>query len=158
MLLGASATQGSFAADGGSSAGHAAAKVAKPIAPRNLLGRRTFSPSAFERIGPNAIGVSVSRPEGVQGRESGPRGTGAGVQPAAAGGGRSAAGLAKGGGRIDSPTHLQLHTTPTVNPAASNRPLISGTNLIRPGSGPSGIGGPPKGVAGVSGTAVRAKH
>jgi hypothetical protein len=57
---------------------------------------------------------------------------------------RSATGITKGSGHIDSPTRPQLHTTPVVNPAALNRSAINGTTLIRPGFRPSGVAGPAK--------------
>ena len=155
MLLGASAPQGSFAADRGSIAEHAAAKVGKLDMPRNLIGRRAPSPGASERVGPNAIGVSH---EGVPGRENETHGMGSAVRfPAPADVGRSATGIAKGGGHIDSPTRPQLNTTPMVNPAALNRSAINGTTLIRPGFRPSGIGGPAKAGA-INGTAIRLRR
>jgi hypothetical protein len=145
VVLGASALHESFAADKASNADHAGAKVGKANAPRNLLGRGTLSPGASERVGPNAIGVSASHHEGVPGRDSGPHGIGSAVQfPMPADVGRSATGIAKGSGHIDSPTRPQLHTTPMVNPAALNRSAINGTTLIRPGFRPSGVGGPAK--------------
>jgi hypothetical protein len=156
-VLGALALQDSFAADKGSTAMHPGAKVGKANAPRNLLGRGTLSPGASERVGPNAIGVSASH-EGVPGRESGTHGMGSSVRfPAAADVGRSATGIAKGSGHIDSPTRPQLHTTPMVNPAALNRSAINGTTLIRPGFRPSGIGGPAKAGA-INGTAIRLRR
>jgi hypothetical protein len=158
MLLGASAPQGSFAADRGSIAEHAAAKVGKPDMPRNLLGRRALSPGASERVGPNAIGVSTSHHEGVPGRDSGPHGIGSAVQfPMPADAGRSATGIEKGIGHIGSPTQPQLHTTPMVNPAALNRSAINGTTLIRPGFRPSGIGGPAR-AGTINGTAIRLRR
>ncbi|MGO9702734.1 MAG: hypothetical protein ACLPX7_26140 [Xanthobacteraceae bacterium] len=39
-----------------------------------------------------------------------------------------------------------------------NRSAINGTNLIRAGSAPSGIGGPAKTVAGINGTTIRPPH
>jgi hypothetical protein len=155
MLLAVPASQGSFAAE----ALHAATKVGKPIAPRNLLGRRSLSRPASERVAPNAIGALVPQSKGVQGGESGSRGARPDVQaPATAARPRIEAGFAKSGGPINSPTRLQLHTIPTVNPAASNRPVINGTSLSPRGSSPSGIGGPAKAVAGISGTAIRPRH
>ena len=158
MVLGASALQGSFAADKGSTAARAGAKVGKANAPRNLLGRGTLSPGASERVGPNAIGVSTSHHEGVPGRDSGPHGIGSAVQfPVPADAGRSATGIEKGIGHVGSPTQPQLHTTPMVNPAALNRSAINGTTLIRPGFHPSGIGGPAKAGA-INGTAIHLKR
>jgi hypothetical protein len=154
MLL---APQGSFAADG--STARATANVGKPIAPRNLLGRWTFSSSASERAGPNAIGVLVRHHGGVPGPDSGPGGVGSSLRvPAVAGGGQSAAGLAKSGGALANPRYPGVHPTPTVNSIAPNRPVINGTSLVRHGSGPPGIGGPAKTIAGISGTAIRHKH
>jgi hypothetical protein len=141
MVLGASALQNSFAADKGSTAARAGAKVGKANAPRNLLGRGTLSPGASERVGPNAIGVSH---EGVPGRENETHGMGSAVRfPAPADVGRSA-----------SPTRPQLHTTPMVNTAALNRSAINGTTLIRPGFRPFG----PAKAGAINGTAIRLKR
>ena len=153
MLLSASALQGSLAADGSSASGHAAVKVGKPIAPRNLLGRRTSPTVPVERIQPNAIGIIAGRP----GRESETRGTMPAVRLPAVGG-TSAAGFAKPGGPLQSSHPPQLHTTPTVPSAVLSRPAISGTGASRPGYAPAAIGGPAKTTAGISGTAFRAKH
>jgi hypothetical protein len=157
VVLGASALQGSFAADKGSNVEHAGAKVGMANAPRNLLGRGTLSPGPSERVAPNAIGVSASH-EGVPGRENGPHGVGSAVQfPPPADVGRSATGIAKGSGHIGTPIQPQLHTTPMVNPAALNRSAINGTTLIRPAFRPSGIGGPAKAGA-INGTAIHLRR
>jgi hypothetical protein len=104
MLLAVPASQGSFAAE----ALHAA--VGKPIAPRNLLGRRSLSRPASERVAPNAIGALVPQSKGVQGGESGSRGARPDVQaPATAARPRIEAGFAKSGGPINSPTHTTPH-------------------------------------------------
>jgi hypothetical protein len=153
MLLGASALHGGLAAEGGSAGGRAALKVGKPMAPRNLLGRRTSPTVPVERIQPHAIGIIGGRP----GRESDTRGTMPAVRFPAVGG-TSGAGFAKPGGRLESSHEPQLHTTPTVPSAALSRPAISGTGPSRPGFAPAAIGGPAKTAVGISGTAFRAKH
>jgi hypothetical protein len=156
LLLGAFALDAGFAAEGGSAGSHAARKLGKPIAPRNLLGRRTLSRGASERVAPNAIGVLVPQPGGVRQLSTGPSGVGPAGQPAADGG-RGAIGLGNAG-RTTNLQRLQLPSIPTAKPTVTNRPGINGTTLNRLGSGPSGIGGPAKAVAGVSGTTVRPRH
>ena len=157
LLLGAFALDAGFAAEGGSAGSHAASKVGKPIAPRNLLGRRTLSPGASERVAPNAIGVLVPQPGGVRQLSTGPSGVGPAGQPPAADGGLGAVGLGNGG-RTTNLQRLQLPSIPTAKPTVTNRPGINGTTVNRPGSSPSGIGGPAKAVAGISGTTVRPRR
>jgi hypothetical protein len=45
-----------------------------------------------------------------------------------------------------------------VRPSALNRGTINGTNLARPGFGPSSIGGPARPNTGINGTTIRPKH
>jgi hypothetical protein len=154
LLLGASALDASFAAEGDPARSHAAVKAGKPIAPRNLLGRPMHSPSASERLAPNAIGVPVLQPGGVQR----PNGVGPAGQAPPTDGGRGAVGLGKNDGRTGNLQRLQLPVIPIAKPTVTNRPEINGTTVNRLRPGASGIGGPTKAVAGVSGTAVRPRH
>jgi hypothetical protein len=152
-LLVVSAMQPSAAAESLPTDNHAgAAKVGKPIAPRNLLGRRSLSSPPSERVVPNAIGVQVPRPEGAHGVGS------AGLVGGTPAAGGSASGLARSSGRFRGPTVPQTYANRPVDPGASNRSAINGTNLRRSGSGPLGIGGPGKAVAGVSGTTIHPRR
>jgi hypothetical protein len=158
LMLGASAPDASFAAEGGSAGSHAAAKVGKPIAPRNLLGWRTLSPGATERAAPNAIGVLVPQPPGILRPNSKPNGVGPAGQSPAADGDRGLVGLGKNDRRANGLQRLQLPTLPIAKPTVANRPEINGATMNRPRSAPSSIGGPAKAVAGVSGATIRPRH
>lgn len=153
VLLAGSAIGGGHAAEQAPITGHVATKVGKPVAPRNLLGRRTSLPVPAERIQPNAIGVVAGRP----GRESETHATTPTLRFPAVGG-TGGAGVAKPSGGLESFRQPQLHTPPTVNSAVSSRSAISGTGASRPGYAPAAIGGPAKTTTGISGTAFRAKH
>jgi hypothetical protein len=59
---------------------------------------------------------------------------------------------------VDRPHIQKPNTSPIVSPTASGRGTINGTGLIRPGHAPSGVGGPAKATAGISGTTIRPKH
>jgi len=154
VLLAASSNVGDSAAGEAPVAAHAPAKVAKPVAPRNLLGRRISQPVVPQHVQPNAIGVLVEQ----QRHEGAIRGTSAIHSPAPMIGGTSGAGPATQGAGLQSPNHLQFHATPTVNPVVPNRPAISGTGAAHPRSGPAVVGGPARTVVGISGTAIRPKH
>ena len=121
--------------------------------------RHIFRPrrSAHESPGHvtrNAIGAPVARPEGMA--------PGSGQQPLVNNPGAVAptgfganSGLAKTGGASG---HLPSNANQIVRPSALNRGTINGTNLARPGFGPSSIGGPAKPITGISGTTIRPKH
>ena len=153
LLLAGSAIEGGQAAEQAPITGRVTTKVGKPIAPRNLLGRRPSPALPAERIHPNAIGIVAGRP----GRESETRGTMPAVRLPAVGG-TSGAGFAKPAGPLEGSHQPQLHTTPTVPSAVLSRPAISGTGASRAGYAPAAIGGLAKTAAGISGTAFRAKH
>jgi len=70
-------------------------------------------------------------------------------------GANTGGGLARTSG---APGRPPSNANPVVRPAALNRGTINGTNLVRPGFGPSSIGGPAKPVAGINGTTIRPKH
>lgn len=155
VLLAGSSNVGDSAAGEAPVAAHAPAKVAKPVAPRNLLGRRISQPVATQHVQPNAIGVLV----GQQRHENEIRGTTSALHPPAPViGGTSGTGPAIQGAGLQSPNHLQFHTAPTVNPVIPSPPAISGTGAAHPRSGPAVIGGPARTVVGISGTAIRPKH
>jgi len=91
VLLAASSNVGDSAAGEAPVAAHAPAKVAKPVAPRNLLGRRISQPVAPQHVQPNAIGVLVEQ----QRHEGAIRGTASAIHsPAPVIGGTSGAGPA----------------------------------------------------------------
>ena len=155
VLLAASSNVGDSAAGEAPVTAHAPAKVAKPVAPRNLLGRRISQPVVPQHVQPNAIGVLVEQ----QRHEGAIRGTPSAIHsPAPVIGGTSGAGPATQGAGLQSPNHLQFHATPTVNPVVPNRPAISGTGAAHPRSGPAVVGGPARTVVGINGTAIRPKH
>lgn len=132
---------------------HIAAKVGKPVAPRNLLGRRTPPSIPAERIRPNAIGVVPARP----GFEAATHPTTPTLRFPAVGG-TSGVGLVKRGAGLETVHQPQFHATPTVPPVILSRPAISGTSVTRPGSAPAAIGGPARTTGRISGSAFHAKH
>jgi hypothetical protein len=149
VLLAGSAIGGGRAAE----QGHIAAKVGKPVAPRNLLGRRTPPSIPAERIRPNAIGVVPARPA----FETAAHAT-APTPRFPAVGATNGVGLVKPGAGLETLHQPQLHTTPTLPPVILSRPAISGTSITRAGSAPVAIGGPAKTVGRISGTAFRPKR
>jgi hypothetical protein len=155
ILLAGSAIVERAAAGDAPIVAHAPPKIAKPAAPRNLLGRRISPPVAPQRVQPNAIGVLVEQ----QRHEGAIRGTAYAIHsPAPMIGGTSGVGPATQGAGLQSPSHPQFHTTPTVNPIVQSRPAISGTGVAHPRSGPAVVGGPARTVVGINGTAIRPKH
>jgi len=126
--------------------------------------RHIFRPrrSAHESPGGvtrDAIGLPVARHDGMeQGRGQRHEFTDLIHNPAVAPvgfGANANGGLARTGGALGRPSS---NANQIVRPAALNRGTINGTNLTRPGVGPSSIGGPAKPVAGISGTTIRPKH
>ncbi len=124
--------------------------------------RHIFRPRRSESSGHvtrDAIGMPVAHPGGIeQGGEERhdipalvnnpgavPTGFGANVS----------GGLARTGGTRGRPPS---NAYPIVRPTALNRGTINGTTIVRPGFGPSSVGGPAKPVAGISGTTIRPKH
>jgi hypothetical protein len=100
----------------------------------------------------NAIGMSVGRHEDLKRRDGEPHGLRPAAQIPAV-----AAGVTQSGD-VDRPPIVKPNAGPTVSPAASSRGAINGTSLTRPGHAPSGVGGPAKAVAGISGTTIRPKQ
>jgi hypothetical protein len=128
-------------------------KAVKLGAPRNLLARRPVAPSGTEPAVRNAVGVVISRREGIE-QHSGERSSII-VRNAASGALGAMDGSAKPQGSIRRPT---TNANLIVRPVVVNRGAINGTSLIRPGSAPSGIGGPAKTAAGLNGTTIRPPH
>jgi hypothetical protein len=134
-------------------------KVVKPVAPRNLLARRTPAPGASEPAVRNAIGVSVVRHEGLGQPVTG-RGAPSTIarNPAVGANGiveSPASHFANAERRVD---RAPQTANPIVKSIAPNHGGIDGTGLTRRGSVPSGIGGPATFVAGINGTSIRPKH
>jgi hypothetical protein len=126
--------------------------VVKSIAPRNLLARRMAAPGALGPVVRDAIGVSVTHREGLEHFTIVVHGPATG-----------AIGIAGGAtGRVAKPEGSIAPAIPNANalvrPTVLNRGAINGTSLVRPGSSPSGVGGPAKTVAGINGTTIRSKH
>lgn len=107
----------------------------------------------------DAIGQPIGRPGGTEQGNGQRHDLPAFVSnPAAAPtgfGANSSGGLARTSGAFGRPPS---NANPIVRPVVVNRGTINGTNLARPGLGPSSIGGPAKPVAGISGTTIRPKH
>jgi hypothetical protein len=146
-----------------------ALKTFTVVRPRGALERRSTTSDAPNRSTRNAIGVPVVRHLGVQRRDSGSAHA-VSIPAGVADVGRSAASsVAKFNG--DGPKQAGPERPITVNPStggqntsspaspiAATRGVIDGSKLLRPGFGPSAIGGPAKTFAGISGTAIRSKH
>jgi hypothetical protein len=158
LLLSLPAMQASFAADGH---GRAAGTVRygkrgfRLAAPEKLPARRPPAPGASDFAPRNAIGMPVESHEVIRGGNGGPSSRSAVQSPAGGTGGAGSvfdANRSNGGTRIVAP-----NLTPTR--AASGRGRIDGAGVIRPGfAAPGGIGGPTKGLTGISGTTIRPKH
>jgi hypothetical protein len=131
------------------------AKVVR-IAPRNLLAR-PFAPAAAEPIGRNSIGAFVVHREGPV-EHGGPHFPTVAHSPPPGAIGT----LGSATGRFAKPDALSVRSVPGANPAvrvgAVNRGTINGTSLARPGSAPSGVGGPAKTAAGLNGSAIRPRY
>jgi hypothetical protein len=114
----------------------------------NLRPHGSSAPTPSGGVVRNAIGMPVARHKDLKRRD----GERPGAQlPAAAAGVNPSVG-------VDRPHIQKPNTGPIVSPAASGRGTINGTGLIRPGHAPSGVGGPAKATAGISGTTIRPKH
>ncbi len=183
VLLGASAMQASFAEEARSGA-RGRDGSALPVEPaaqsRHLGGRRNdvgqvetkfrsrpsgahhprplSATGASDRVVRNAIGMPVA--QGAERRESEHHDFPSVVPSPVAGAvstpGNGVGNLAKaegGPGGIVRPAPI-----PAVTAIALNRGTINGTSLVRRGFGPSGVGGPARAVAGISGTTIRPKR
>lgn len=124
--------------------------------------RHIFRPRRSESSGHvtrDAIGLSVARQGGTEPGSGQRHDLPALVHnPATATSGFGAnanGGLARTGGAF---ARQPSNANSLGKPAALNRGTINGTNLTRPGFGPSSVGGPAKPVAGISGTTIRPKH
>ncbi len=124
--------------------------------------RHIFRPRRSESSGyvtRDAIGVPVAHPGGIeQGRAErhdipalvnnpGAVPTGFGAN--------ASSDFARPGGVFG---HTPANANRIVRPIVPNRGTINGTTIVRPGFGPSSVGGPAKPVAGISGTTIRPKH
>lgn len=139
------------------------------IAPRGAPVRRSTASGAVDHSTRNAIGVPIVRHLGIQGRYGEidhavtvPAATPAGVNRSVA---HSLVKFDDGAERASterpntvSPSIGRQNTSAPANPTAVNRGMIDGTKLVRPGFGPSTIGGPAKTVASINGTTIRLKH
>ena len=126
--------------------------------PGNIHARRLPAPGAVNPNARNAIGLPVTRHEGIQERSSEP--LGAPVQSPA----HEPPGIAAGGAGnlktdgLERSTIARSNPSPIVSAPFAQRGTINGRGLIRPSSAPSGLGGPAKVVAGINGTSARPKH
>jgi hypothetical protein len=127
-------------------------------APHIFRPRRLSAHEDSSRVTRDAIGLPVARHDGME-QGSGQRHdlpalvhnpdavtTGFGA--------KAGDGLARTGAALGRPSNAN----PIVRPAALNRGTINGTNLARPGFGPSSVGGPAKSAVGINGTTIRPKH
>ncbi len=132
------------------------------LAPGSLRPRRLSKLGTPDRMMRNAIGVPLARHGGLERRDGEHHDFPTVVRVPAAGAtgvaGSGTASPATAEGRVDRPTILRANASPILSPVAPNRGTINGTSLNRPGFSPSGVGGPAKQVAGISGTAIRPKH
>ena len=121
-------------------------------APHIFRPRRLSAHEDSSRVTRDAIGLPVARHDGME-QGSGQRHDLPALvhNPAAVTTGFDA----NAGGSLGRPLS---NANPIVRPAALNRGTINGTNLARPGFGPSSVGGPAKQVTGISGTTIRPKH
>ncbi|MGB7098440.1 MAG: hypothetical protein WBD95_06685 [Xanthobacteraceae bacterium] len=132
-------------------------KAVELVAPRNLLAHRPGVPSGANPVVRNAVGAVVIRHEGFE-QHNGER------APVVVPSSISATSNSTGGaiGKVTKPQgSFERPTTNSnliVRPVVVNRSAVNGTSLIRPGSAPSGIGGPAKTVAGINGTTIRSPH
>jgi hypothetical protein len=164
VLLGSSAIHVSFAEAAASTAGHAASSnpstAPSGSPPPASHARRMPAPGVAKPIARNAIGLPVTRHEGLQERSSEPHGAPAqspthdAPSVAASGAGN----LAKTDGGLERPPIVRPSPSPVVSAPVAQRGTINGTGLTRPSSAPSSLGGPAKVVVGINGTSARPKH
>jgi hypothetical protein len=134
------------------------------VAPRGALFRRNSAPGVVNHSTRNAIGMPVVR------RLGGGNDHAVSLSAAAAGGvdrsvdhgpvkfdGGAERGSTERPNVVNSAIGRQNMSFP-VNATAVSRGMIDGTNLARPGFGPSTIGGPAKTVASINGTTIRTKR
>jgi hypothetical protein len=132
----------------------------KIIAPGSVHARRLPAPGAVKPNARNAIGLAVTRHEGVQEHIGEPHGVPVqnAIHDAPGIAASGASNLAKTDGGLDRPAIGRPSASPVVSAPVPQRGTINGTGLIRPSSAPSGLGGPAKVVAGINGTSTRPKH
>ncbi len=109
-------------------------------------------PLAVLLLGAAAIAAGFAAPARADGAKGGHAEAKPGVPRDAHGPPIFAPEISAGGPRMVHPGK-----NPTVI-TLPNRAAIGVTGIIRPGSGPSGVGGPAKMGAGINGTTIRPKH
>ncbi len=126
----------------------------RPIAPHIFRPWRSAHES-HGRVSRDAIGVPVARPGSMEQRSAEhPLGNNPAGAPTGFGENTSG-GVARPGGPLG---HQPSNAYPNVRPSTLNRGTINGTNVVRPGVGPSSVGGPANPITGISGTTIRSKH
>ncbi len=126
----------------------------RPIAPHIFRPRRSAHESRG-RVSRDAIGLPVARSGGMeQGSAEHPLGNNPAGAPTGFGS-NSSGGVARPGGTLG---YQPSKANPNVRSSPLNRGTINGTNVARPGVGPSSVGGPAKPSTGISGTTIRPKH
>jgi hypothetical protein len=133
--------------------GKAAKSSFKIVAPGNIHARRLPAPGTVNPNARNAIGLAVTRQEGIQERSGEPHGVPV-QSPAVSGPGN----LAKPDGGLERPQIVRPSPSPIVSAPVAKRGTINGTGLTHPSSAPSGLGGPAKAVVGINATTIRPKH
>ncbi|MGA2312532.1 MAG: hypothetical protein ABSF87_09225 [Xanthobacteraceae bacterium] len=131
----------------------------RPFARHIFRPRRLSTREGSRRVTRDAIGLPIVRPDGME-QGSGQRHDLPALvhdpAPATTGFGANASG---GGARTGiSVGRPSSNANLIVRPSALNRGTINGTNLARPGFGPSSIGGPARPNTGINGTTIRPKH
>jgi len=132
----------------------------KIVTPGNIYPRRPPARGAVNPAARNAIGVPVTRHEGMQERSTESHGVpGQGPPHEVPGNAASGAGsLSRSDGALERPTIARPSVGPITTVHVPQRGTINGTGLVRRNSAPSGLGGPAKAVAGISGSGIRPKH
>jgi hypothetical protein len=141
-----------------------ALKTLTVITPRGAPFRRSTASRMVDHSARNAIGMPVIRHSGGENNHavSTPAAAVAGVDQGVAHGLVKFDGGTERAG-TERPNIVSLgigwqNTSASANPIAANRGVIDGTKLVRPGFGPSTIGGPAKTVASINGTTIRPRH
>jgi hypothetical protein len=141
-------------------------RTAAPLVPKPFVLRHPAAPNTgVTGAAKNAIGATVHDQVGLEPtRGSFYPGPGTGLRPgglesanlhgATIGGVPGNSGAGKAGNGSPYPGAV-LRSPSTIG---TNRSVINGTGMIRPGSGPPVLGGPAKSVVGINGTNVRSKH
>jgi hypothetical protein len=121
-------------------------------APHIFRPRRLSAHEGSGGVTRDAVGLPVVRHDGMEQANGQRHDLRALVHDPAAATAGFGANASSGLGRTPS------NANPIVRPGALNHGTINGTNLARPGFGPSRVGGPAKQVTGINGTTIRPKH